>query len=697
MAITNYSSDPLVISRLQKRLMRCVCKVGLLAILHFLIGCTTESNRLSYALELAGHNKLELENFIEQYQSRDSDSLKLKAARFLISNMPGHFHYDYKSLYKSAIDTFSYHQEVLGMSNSSSVRAFNKVITEKKTVLNKTRANLKSDLESLSSKFLTENLELAFEAWLNTPEKIRPSFEIFKEYVLPYRVHNEFPETGLRRSLMQKFFWVHREINEGKDLVEVCNRIIDSLNLNPRYPQADSFEGALPASLLLKLRRAKCDDEVVLASLAFRAVGIPTSFDFTPHWGDHWGNGHSWLTIHLPNGVLVKDPLSNSTLNTVYQFASFSKVFRRTYSLGNKNADFFGHHTKEIEDFYLPTHDVSIELNSSFSNKKLISLKVFNSKRSWVTVDVIEADWLSFFNKVVKLKNLHRRCVYVLFQELNGIEEAVSDAFTINEHGEVHYYRTKGLLKKIVRVDEKYPIRIVDHHFIRLIEDLNGCTLWGANEAGFQHAQLLHEVSNLRSATCQLIRVEDNFHPFKYYKFKAPKPEMKRVPFLSELVFFDSLNQPLEAANINVMSSAAGRYKISEKLLDNDPFSFVGGPNLEIDVSFDSEVKIASMQFRSRNRDNGIRIGDEYELFYWSGEGWTSIHKQVASTKFLTFSNLPKAALFWLKNHSRGNMEQLFTITENGEQTWPCQEGVDVFETIKLIPEGELSYLKYRW
>lgn len=46
---------------------------------------------LEQALEAAGENRAELEKVIAHYSQSPEDSLSLKAALFLIENMPGHY------------------------------------------------------------------------------------------------------------------------------------------------------------------------------------------------------------------------------------------------------------------------------------------------------------------------------------------------------------------------------------------------------------------------------------------------------------------------------------------------------------------------------------------------------------------------------------------------------------------------------
>lgn len=66
-----------------------------------LYSCGRQTN-LELALEEAGENRLELLKVIDHYQNVDnSDSLKLKAALFLIENMREH-----GTVWSEAIDTF---------------------------------------------------------------------------------------------------------------------------------------------------------------------------------------------------------------------------------------------------------------------------------------------------------------------------------------------------------------------------------------------------------------------------------------------------------------------------------------------------------------------------------------------------------------------------------------------------------------
>lgn len=56
-------------------------------------GCSKDDLYLHYALKAAGNNKKELKAVLNHYRTVDNDPEKLAAAKFLISNMPGHYSY----------------------------------------------------------------------------------------------------------------------------------------------------------------------------------------------------------------------------------------------------------------------------------------------------------------------------------------------------------------------------------------------------------------------------------------------------------------------------------------------------------------------------------------------------------------------------------------------------------------------------
>lgn len=142
------------------------------------------------ALSNASKNKKELQRVLDKYSVNTSDSLKLKAAEFLISNMVNkvyldgnrltEFHEFIDTIYKIQSETYheqDYYQPFLNNS-----------------IYQRQKLEEFSDISMLSADFLIENIEAAFKVW-NNPWAKHLNFEQFCELILPYRIGNELPES----------------------------------------------------------------------------------------------------------------------------------------------------------------------------------------------------------------------------------------------------------------------------------------------------------------------------------------------------------------------------------------------------------------------------------------------------------------------------------------------------------------------
>lgn len=78
---------------------------------------------------------------------------------------------------------------------------------------------------------------------------------------------------------------------------------------------------------------------------------------------------------------------------------------------------------------------------------------------------------------------------------------------------------------------------------------------------------------------------------------------------------------------------------------------------------------ITGIAYSPRNRDNYIRTGDEYELYYWDdiGNCWKSLGRQFADSDELVY-NAPEGALLFLRNHTRGINECVFEYDYNDKR-----------------------------
>ena len=151
-----------------------------------------------------------------------------------------------------------------------------------------------SDLADYDGAFYLQQVQTAFAArdtfsWGNTiPE------DIFRHFVLVYRVNNENLDTA--RIYM---------FNELKDRVRNLTMEQAALEVNHwchehvAYRAADVRTSAPLATMRTSLGR--CGEESTFAVTALRAVGIPARQCYTPRWA-HCDDNHAWVEVWVDGG-----------------------------------------------------------------------------------------------------------------------------------------------------------------------------------------------------------------------------------------------------------------------------------------------------------------------------------------------------------------------------------------------------------
>ncbi|MBC7361034.1 MAG: transglutaminase domain-containing protein [Candidatus Aminicenantes bacterium] len=146
-----------------------------------------------------------------------------------------------------------------------------------------------SDLANLDGQYFLGQVRTALEArrffsWgKNIPE------DIFRHFVLPYRVNNENPDNA-----RQVFF------NELKDRIKNLNMYQAALEVNHwchekvTYRATDERTSAPLATV--KTAFGRCGEESTFTVAALRAVSIPARQIYTPRWA-HTDDNHAWVEV----------------------------------------------------------------------------------------------------------------------------------------------------------------------------------------------------------------------------------------------------------------------------------------------------------------------------------------------------------------------------------------------------------------
>ena len=184
-----------------------------------------------------------------------------------------------------------------------------------------------------------------------------------------------------------------------------------------------------------------------------------------------------------------------------------------------------------------------------------------------------------------------------------------------------------------------------------------------ANNVDFSDAEVLHYIYDRPLSRLQKIAVSDK--NFRYIRFRKPSG----IFSIAELQVFDKDGKQIKGKGI-MDASLSSAVNISN-FYDNNTLSFFEiskGINLWVGIDLGKKQKVSEIAFCPRNDDNDISSGDTYELLYWNDQ-WISLGKQIAYGHELTYTNVPKGALLWLRDLTKGREERPFTY-ENGKQIW---------------------------
>lgn len=140
---------------------------------------------------------------------------------------------------------------------------------------------------------------------------------------------------------------------------------------------------------------------------------------------------------------------------------------------------------------------------------------------------------------------------------------------------------------------------------------------------------------------------------------------------LSELAFF---GENSEKCTGHIIHSSKVTKKHAEMAFDGVLDRYIGTEVRSdyngqwVGLDFEEPRVIQSIGFAPRTDTNNIFEGNLYELFYWNNE-WISLGKKLAEGNSISYNNVPKGALLWLRNHTSGKEERIFQM-KRGKQIW---------------------------
>lgn len=222
-----------------------------------------------------------------------------------------------------------------------------------------------SDLADYDGNFFLNQVRSSFEARRYFTWGQRVPEDIYRHFVLVYRVNNENLD-----SARQVFFQELKERVHGLSMYEAALEVNHWCHEKVAYRPSDGRTSAPLATVKTALGR--CGEESTFAVTAMRAVGIPARQCYTPRWA-HTDDNHAWVEVWVDGkwyflGACEPDPELN--------MGWFAIPSTRTMMV-HSNA--FGKYNQN-EEVTLATNLFSrVNMLSNYTDTKKITVTVLNA------------------------------------------------------------------------------------------------------------------------------------------------------------------------------------------------------------------------------------------------------------------------------------------------------------------------------
>lgn len=625
----------------------------------------------------AGSNWKELEKVLHRYEF-EGDEQKVEAVHFLLKNMPYHS-YPYSEELERAKVWF----RVLRERSGEEMSAIRDSLWG--TMSSEMEVEVKWDVQELDSAYLCENIDMAFKAWREQPWGKNVDFETFCEYILPYRIDDESPVIW-RKAYYEKFNPMLDEFrNSGmfdeEDPVEALKFLMKKLPIlyEPKYSQDGLVNFPHIGPEYVQYVSGSCREYSDFVIYVCRSLGIPCAFNqvFNMHrvnvghcWANFWNKyGEEYIISNYPP-VLVPNR-QDYTLATPKH-----KVYRRTYSINCGQLEKVKTSSEPLSYFFsIPTYkDVTAIYTNRYLPELSISVKSLNVELqenrpvylcSSNRMDWFPEDFALVKNDKLVFNDIQKGEVSCLCVMYNGDFVAISDPFIIDAiTNELHYLKCEESERVVILKSKFFVTKEEQRYRNRMINGI----VEAANTSDFDEPDTLYIIQSAPDRRLSRKRIyEQNKGKYRYLKYKGAAGSYCDV---ADVSFYDSTGNKIIPMESFGTQGIDNNHEVANMYDGNSltSFSNIASSGGWGAVALNDAMTVSFVEYTPRNRDNFIKAGDMYELFYYDGE-WRSLGQKVAESDSLIYNGVPEDCLLILRNHSGGVQERIFTY-ENGRQVW---------------------------
>ena len=617
-----------------------------------------QPNRLDIALELAGENRAEMEKVLAHYED---DEEGYQAARFLIENMPRWYSYSntmfdsIRPVLAKAVEEYYLAPETIKTWKDVPFYAGEKAF----------------DVQTIQAEYLIKNIDWALKVYREKPWNKHLPFADFCEYILPYRIYDE-PLSDWREKFYTRYTHVLDSLYpDGTDVIKASQLIITELEKDTFFYFTDIPMPHFPADFLLDNHIGYCRDYCDAAVYALRACGIPAATDEIVY-SPEYQHGHSWGVVRDTTGHMVSFTMYEylpSRTRSPKDSRKRGKIYRPCYGWQAEPiqgitrdtevpALFRDRYRKEVTSEYFGENEISVFIENQ--DQKYVYLGVF-SPNGWIPVDIAKAH-----RKKAQFRNLEPQVIYQPFYQTAYGQQQAGYPFLFTGDS-IHAFVPSKIETEKVALTRKMGLFRIFRNF--LSDSIIGAKIEGSRDKEFKNRVLLHEFKDTLRTNHYIITIPDSLEQLRYVRFVSPPGKAIEM---AGLAFYENslAGKPLPLQRMNAIS--LWQPDMYDAVTDNNILTFFTSVDTSCYLAYDlgGMKKIRKIVYNPHNDDNFVWPGDEYELFYNDGTaGWKSLGRQVADERRCVEYEVPRNALLWLRDRTKGREEQVFFIRD-GKQVF---------------------------
>lgn len=612
------------------------------------------------ALRAAGANRPELEGVLEHYASL-GDTLKYRAACFLIGHMPG------KRSVLPSDPRDPYMGLLRGRYDGEEPEAWEArysrfgALVDSVSRTRRPKRKIVEDVDTVTCAFLVNNIDLAFAARERRKAVSEVPFDVFCEYVLPYRIGSE-PLEDWRSFFLERYGHYLDSLRSG---IDIARSIVEDTLI--RYNIGMSkFPYPLPVSTLAELRWGDCVQMTFTLASALRALGIPAGVETVPAWANRSAR-HYWNVV-FEGGEAVDVGFDPGAENLIRY--KIPKVYRLSFSASEKKLSdgFTGSGVIDVtgEKPGMPVSDLVFKK----SGGGRCQLCIFNNAR-WVPVAesvpggrtvrfASVGRGIPFGGKETERYDGEGDGIVYLPVRIDGKghRHSLSPPVILRADGSVSFLQPDTMRTVTAVLRRKYPRyeKIAEYEGM-----MAGGRFEGSNDAAFKRSEILLRLGGGPFKTVNRASVTPR-RAYRYVRYASADSSWADV---GDIAFFSGEERLVGKA-------FSSRSKLDPRLAFDGSidtyFHVQDSVGAYVGLDFGSARLVTDIRYSPRTDNNAIAVGDTYALFFWD-KGWKLFGRKAADADSLVFRGLPSNALFLLHDLGGGTEERIFTL-ENGRQVW---------------------------